>query len=45
MLAKNLEKPKVEKPKVETLVVAKRTICAKPKKKRSHYRKVKGDLK
>ena len=34
MLAKNVEKPKVEKPEVETLVVAKRTIGAKPKKKR-----------
>ena len=45
MFAKNLENPKVEKPKVETLIVAKWTICAKPKKKGSHYWKVKGDLK
>ena len=33
MLAKNLEKPKVEKPEIETLVVANGTIGAKPKDK------------
>ena len=33
MSAKNVEKPKVEKPKIKTFVVAKRTIGTKPKKK------------
>ena len=33
ILAKNVEKSKVKKPEIETLVVAKRTIGAKPKEK------------
>ena len=43
--AKNIEKSKKEKPEIETLIVAKRTIGANQRIKGSHYPKVKGNLK
>ena len=45
ILAKNIEKLKGVKPKIETPIVVNRTVGANQRIKGSYYPKVKGDLK